>query len=536
MTSYDYIIVGAGSAGCVLANRLSEDPAVSVLLIEAGPKYGHPVLQIPMGSYLILRFSVFDWGLHSAPEPELGRTLHLPRGKVAGGTSSINAMYYVRGNRLDFDDWAAMGCAGWNYADTLPYFKRAERTAVGSDAFRGRAGPLNVKKVNNKNPLYGAFMTACESAGIPYNDDYNGSAQDGVSRTQHTLTERNRRCSTAVAYLAPAMSRPNLTVLTNAHVNRLISNGNRIVEVEVSCRGKVKRFGVSGEALVSAGTYMTPQLLMLSGIGPEAELRRHGLPIMVRHEEVGQNLQDHFGSSINQACTKPITFYNAVKPWQIAYAAFQGWFLGRGWMSHFPLDAMAFLRSEPSIDRPDIQMYFAPWTRYGGTNKLMNEHGYALQWCHLHPESRGQISLTSADPRDKPVVLNNFLASDHDLQVHRRAFDIAREVHAQPAFDPYRGRELTPGSQAQSREEIDLHLRNLSNLHYHPVGTARMGADAASVVDLDLKVRGVDNLRVVDASVMPKLIGANTNAATIMIAEKAADLILGRPLLAPEHV
>ena len=527
---YDFVIVGAGSAGCVLANRLSADPTVRVLLLEAGGRDWHPLLKIPLGSAALVKDRRFSWDFENDIEPELpGRRLSIPRGKMLGGTSSLNSQLYVRGNAKDYDDWAAAGNDGWSYRHVLPYFKRSENFVAKADPFHGVNGPLSVRVIHSPNPLYEAFITAGRQMGLPVTPDFNGRRQDGFSRMQYNITPQGRRCSTAVAFLRPVLSRPNLTVVTKAHVTSIVLEGKRATAVEYLHAGAATRVRAS-EVVLSTGAYQTPQLLMLSGIGDRTSLG--GVGVDTRHHlpGVGANLQEHFGSLVQHECRLPITLYSASRPRNIPWGLYRAWFHGSGPLSHFPFDAQAFLKSDPDLDRPDLQFYLGPFTmsrdmRIG----MMEGHGYCVYWCHLHPGSRGSVTLASADPMAPPRIRHNYLTDEADWAAQRKAFALARAIHAQAAFEPYRGREIDPGSRCTGSDEIDGYLRDFSQAHYHPVGTASMGNGDDAVVDSSLRVHGLRGLRIVDASIMPRIIGGNTNAPTIMIAEKASDMILGNP-------
>ena len=447
-SSYDFVIVGAGSAGCVLANRLSADENIRVLVLEAGGRDWHPLLKIPLGSAALVKDPRFSWDLRNDEEPQLpGRTLSIPRGKMLGGTSSLNSQLYVRGHAKDYDDWGASGNRGWSFAEVLPYFKRSEGFAGSADAYHGADGRLSVRLQNAQNPLYQAFMDAGRGLGHGATADFNGEVQEGLSRMQYNITPEGRRCSTAVAFLKPAMARRNLTVLTHAHVTRVLVDGRRATGVAYVRHGRTEHAMARREVILSAGAYQSPQILLLSGIGDRTSLASVNIETKHHLPGVGSGLQEHFGSIVQHECREPVTLYAASRPLGIAFGLYRAWFHGDGPMSHFPFDAQAFLKSDPALDRPDLQFYLGPFTmsrtmRIG----MMEGHGYCIYWCNLRPRSRGRVSLASSDPFAQPRIVHNYLAEEADWRVQRRGLEIARELHAQPSFTPFRGREIDPGS------------------------------------------------------------------------------------------
>ena len=531
MSSYDYVVVGAGSAGCVLANRLTADSTARVLLLEAGGRDWHPLIHVPLGCAVLMHHRRLSWDFENAPEPRLpGRDIRIPRGRGLGGSSSINGMLYVRGHARDYDEWRQLGCTGWSYTDVLPYFRRSEQFEGGEDNWHGTDGPLHVRRRMNRNPLFDAFMEAGRQVGHPATGDYNGAEQEGFCRSQYSIRlGRPRRCSAAGAFLHPARQRPNLTVRTRARVTRLQLAGGRAVGVTYVRGGELQTVRAEREIILSAGAFQSPQILMLSGIGPSESLRTSGITVHHDLPGVGQNLQDHLGAHVQHACTAPITLYPDQRPWGLLRGAVRYFLFGTGPWTHFPVDAQAFLRSDTALERPDLQFYMGTFLRedFAGIGKS-DRHGYCISWCQLRPESRGEVTLASADPLAPPHILYNYLATETDRAIHRQAVEMAREIHAQSAFDRYRGEELDPGTGCNTAADIDAYVARVSGSHFHPVGTCRMGSDERAVVDPELRVNGIDGLRVVDASVMPRVVGANTNAATIMIAEKAADMILHR--------
>jgi len=525
---FDYIIIGAGSAGCVLANRLSEDPTVKVLLLEAGSRDWHPLIHMPAGLAKLVNRKGVNWDYNTAPEPHLnGRSLWWPRGKVLGGSSSINAMCYIRGVEKDYDDWAR-SASGWDWNTVLPYFKRAEGNSRGGDALHGGNGPLGVSDLRHHNVLSQVFIDAARQAGIPSNRDFNGVSQEGVGLYQ--VTQRDgARCSSAVAYLDPAKHRPNLTVHTGAMASRVTFDASRRANgIDYVHGGKPAHGQAAREVILCGGTINSPQLLMLSGIGPAAHLRSHGIDVVHDSEGVGGNLQDHLDICTLQHSTKRIT-YDRINEAKMAFDYYLRGHRGAG--SSNLAEAGGFFRSPLATDeRSDIQFHFVPAMLDDHGRSRLPGDGYTLHACFLRPRSRGRLLLVSNKANDKPNIQANYLSDDEgfDLKMMVECAKISRDVFAQAAFNPYRGTPIHPTRTNLSDAELIEFIRAKAESVYHPVGTCRMGDDVASVVDAQLRVRGVDGLRVIDASVMPALPSGNTNAPTIMIAERAADLIRGR--------
>jgi choline dehydrogenase len=532
----DYVIVGAGSAGCALAYRLAE-AGKSVIIIEHGGTDAGPFIQMPGALSYPLNMAMYDWGLKTEPEPHLGgRVLHTPRGKVLGGSSSINGMVFVRGHPADFDQWAEEGAAGWGFADVLPYFRRMETWHGGeANAFRGTDGPLHVTRGPRANPLFDAFVQAGRQAGYPVTGDYNGAQQEGFGAMEATIW-KGRRWSAANAYLRPALKRPN-TRLIRALARRVVIRDGRAVGVEVERGGRVEVVGARVEVILSASSINTPKLLMLSGIGPAGHLRDHGVEVVADRAGVGANLQDHLEVYMQYASAQPITLY---KYWNLLGKAWVGaqWLLtGKGIGASNQFESAAFIRSAAGVPYPDIQYHFLPIAvRYDG-RAVVEGHGFQAHVGPMRSKSRGSVTLRSPDPAAAPVIRFNYMSHPDDWAEFRRCVRLTREVFGQAAFASYVKHEIQPGAGVETDAEVDDWLRAHVETAYHPCGTARIGRrdDAMAVVDPELRVIGVDGLRVADSSVFPTITNGNLNAPSIMTGEKAADHILDRPMLAPSN-
>ena len=526
--TFDIVIVGAGSAGCVLANRLSEDGESRVLLLEAGGPDRHVYMPIPAGFMNIVNAGEVQWTYVGEPEPQLGgRRMWQQRGKVLGGSSSINAMMHVRGNALDYDGWAGMGADGWTYADVLPYFRRSETYDRGADAYRGDAGPLGVQSAGKDSPLFDLFIEAGVEAGYAFNPDLNGRRQEGFGPCDSAVW-KGRRSSTARTYLRDAARRPNLEVRTGAHVTRVALDGRRATGVRYRKDGADREAGAAREVVLAGGAVNTPQLLMLSGVGPADRLAEHGIDAVLHLPGVGANLMDHLCLYMQWECLRPISLQNHVRPPR-------RWLTGLRWMlsktgvaARTQGEAVAFLRSRAGVRWPDVQIDFAPAAFLETLEVAPAPHAFSVHMGPLRPRSRGRIELRSADPFDAPRIFFNYLACEEDWRDMRACVDLAREVFRQPAFDGVRGRELMPGDDVAGRDAIDAFIRDTATTNFHVSGTCRMGADEMAALDPQCRVRGVEGLRVADASVMPRISSGNTNAPTVMIAEKVSDMIRGR--------
>ena len=534
-TSYDYVIVGAGSAGCVFAYRLTAEPSIRVLLLEAGGRDRHPVIHVPIGLGKIWERRMFDWGYDTEPEPRLdNRQIEAMRGKVLGGSSSINVMAYVRGHRGDYDRWAHNGCRGWSYADVLPYFKRCESWEKGENAWRGGRGPLCVIDSRNQDPLFDGWLEAAREADWPFTDDYNAEHQEGFGVAQWTI-RKGRRCSAAAAFLRPAMRRPNLTVETNALATRVILEGLHATGVEYARHGQLRRASAAGEVLLAGGVFNTPQLLMLSGIGEAEHLREVGIEPKVNLPGVGRNLQDHLSVDVHHARIGRGPFHAEMRLDRTAVNMMRAYLFGTGPGTVLPSRLHAFLKTQRGLAVPDIQLLFRaaptrahPW--FPGIRPAY-EDSFGLRPVLLHPESRGVVQLRSADPMAHVRIVQNFLATENDVRKIREGVRLARDLARRKGLDRFRSRETAPGPECRTDAEIDAFVRRTAITAHHPCATCAMGTGDDAVLDTELRVRGVEGLRVVDASAMPDLVSGNINACVLMIAEKASDLVLGKPSL-----
>lgn len=517
---YDYIIIGAGSAGCVIANRLTEDPKVNVLLLEAGGPDDKQEIHIPITWQRLFK-TAYDWAYETEPEPQMNhRKMYWPRGKMLGGTSSMNCMMYVRGNRQDYNEWAELGAHGWSFPEVLPYFKKMENHEIGATDWRGAGGPLNIAEQRSPNPLTTAFLQAADEVGITKTDDFNGPQQEGVSYALVTQ-KGGRRFSTADAYLRPALKRPNLTVRTNVLASRILTEGKRAVGVEWQQHGKTEQARATREVILCGGAINSPQLLLLSGIGPATHLKALGIEVVADLPGVGQNLQDHLASGVQYHCTQPITLASAEKLGNVVtFLLFK-----KGPLTSNGPEAAGFLKTKPELSVPDLEIFFVP--SFFVEHSALNTpgHGYWIGVVLLHPESKGSITLRSLNPADPPKIQAKYLASEQDLQVLIEGLKRCRQIGQASAFAPYRGPEFLPGEEVQSDEDLAEFLYSRAETLYHPVGTCKMGSDPLAVVDAQLRVIGIEGLRVADASVMPSIISGHTNAPSIMIGERASDFV-----------
>ena len=539
--TYDYIVIGAGSAGCVLAARLSEDKDVKVLVLEAGGKDDHLYLKMPIGFLRAMFNPKFNWGYMSEPEPQLNdRRIWLPRGKVLGGSSSINGMFFMRGHPLDYDTWRQMGNDGWGYADVLPYFKKMETSWRGAGKYHGGSGPLHVAPIDTRKLLHDPLIETARNAGYPVSEDIHAELPEGFAKGEVNIDPKGHRASASRAYLHPAMSRPNLEVLTEALTHRVLIENGRAVGVEYFRDGQLQRVHAEREVILAGGAYNSPQLLLLSGIGPADELHEHGIRTEVDLQGVGKNLSEHPAVMLQFAANHPVTFLRELRWDRAALSAAQWALFGKGPFATQINSCNVVIRTAPELEQPDIQLMCNPirmdaalW--FPGLTKRLDHH-FSVGVVLLHPLSRGQVTLRSASPADAPKVQLNIMSSPAEYEIMRRGIREARRIYRTPPQGDLTGRETVPGEDATSDAALDEFIRKASQVTQHPVGTCKMGHDSMAVVDDQLRVHGVQGLRVVDASIMPTVPGANTNASAIMIGELASDLIRGKRLPAEEGV
>ncbi|KAB2681110.1 choline dehydrogenase [Brucella tritici] len=529
----DFVIIGSGSAGSAMAYRLSEDGRYSVIVIEYGVPDVGPLIQMPAALSFPMNMETYDWGFSTEPEPHIGgRSLVTPRGKVLGGSSSINGMVYVRGHARDYDHWSESGARGWAYADVLPYFKRMENSSGGQEGWRGTSGPLYIQRGKRDNPLFHAFVEAGHEAGFEVTEDYNGEKQEGFGPMEQTI-HNGRRWSAANAYLKPALKRPNVK-LVKGLARKIVLEGKRAVGVEIEAGRSFSTIRARREVIIAASSINSPKLLMLSGIGPAAQLKEHGIEVVADRPGVGQNLQDHLEVYIQQECTQPITLYSKLNLFSKAKIGAEWLFFktGDGATNHF--ESAAFVRSKAGVEYPDIQYHFLPVAiRYDG-KAAAQSHGFQAHVGPMRSKSRGSVTLRSANPREKPVIKFNYMSHEDDWADFRHCVRLTREIFGQAAFNPYRGAEIQPGPHVQSDDEIDNFIKEHVESAFHPCGTCKMGAvdDPTAVVDAECRVIGVEGLRVADSSIFPRITNGNLNGPSIMVGEKASDHILGRTPLA----
>lgn len=534
MKKYDYIIIGAGSAGCVLANKLGEDTKNNILILEAGPMDRNLMIHIPAGVYSAYRNPKINWNYSTEDEPELfNRNVSIPRGKVVGGSSSINSMVYMRGHPLDYDRWQSeCGLKDWSYDQCLPYFKAGENSDRGENQWRGGAGYLGVTRGSFQNPLFDALEEAGTQSGQGHSEDLNGFNPEGTARLDATR-KNGRRCSAAVAHLRPALARGNITLITRAQVEKIVINGNSATGISYRHKDKTHSVEANKEIILSGGAINSPHLLMLSGIGPKDHLKEHGIDTKVDLPGVGQNLQDHATVILQYACKKSFPIHKVDQPHRKLATGIQWVFTRKGMATSNIWEAGGLIKSEANAEYPDIQYHFGPvGFEFNGT-KISLLQAFAIHVDQLRPRSRGQVLLKSSNPFDKPLMAFNYLQDPQDLKEIVNGFKKARQLISQPAFDEFRGVELKPGPDVKSDAEIEHWVRNVAETDYHPSCTCSMGQGKMAVVDDQLKVHGIEKLRVIDASVMPQIVSGNLNAPTQMIASRAADMILGKPQLNP---
>lgn len=529
--SYDYIIAGGGTAGCVLANRLSDDPGCSVLMIEAGPWNSNPVYRVPIMGMQLYKYGYNNWNFLTEPEPELNnRRIVWPRGRVVGGSSSINGMVHIRGAASDYDNWAQLGLTDWSYEKLLPYFKRLESHEDGASESRGGSGPIRVRRMRTRHPLFDAFVAAAQQAGLPSNPDFNSGQLDGVGHYEVNIAE-GERWGTARGYLEPVRDRKNLQILTKALIHRVTLDGNRAAGVEVQVNGASTRIAARREVILASGAIGSPAVLLHSGIGPASEIASAGITPQHDLAGVGRNLQDHLNFAVFYESLVPDLFFDDTRADRAIGLFLNALLRRKGKGTIVPHNGGAFMRSDPRLETPDLQIHFLaaglqargarlPFQRSG------NPYGFGVNMCQLRPESRGAITLASADPKAPPRIRANYLSAEADKVAMRAGFRWAEKIAAQPAFDEVRGKRANPVADLTSDDEIDAWIAANASTVFHPVGTCRMGADEKSVVDERLRVRGIAGLRVADASIMPLLISANTHVPTVMIAERGADFII----------
>ena len=537
---YDYIVIGAGSAGCVLANRLSADPGHRVLLLEAGGRDTNYLFRLPMLMGKLMHSGIYNWSYHTEPEAHLaGRRLYWPRGKVLGGSSTINGMIYVRGNPLDYDGWEQMGLPGWSYEKVLPLFKRSEAHLDRDDDFHGRQGELTVRRATGRNAMFDAYIEAGQQAGHPFTDDFNGERQEGFGRYDFTI-RKGKRCSTSTAFLRPAEKRQNLHVRTGALVHRILFDGTTATGVEFSVGGKTESVRTTREIALAAGVVNSPQLLMLSGVGDSEHLEQHGIPVTHHLPGVGNNVRDHVDCCLVYECREPVSIRTNLRIDKVTLGVLQAAAFGNGFVTTFPYEAGSFMKSSASLAAPDIQTHFMPatedtanlhwsWSSSRSDDAVAKNHGFTIRIGPVTSTSRGNIRLRSGDPADPPLIHANYLSDQRDIDITTAGLRLMREVMSRKAFSRVLGREVAPGPGVQTDQQIAQWLVDAAMTTFHPVGSCRMGIDGEAVVNAELKVHGINGLRVADASIMPTLTRGNTNAPTIMIAEKASALMLSAP-------